>query len=152
MSPLAQRIRRLAVVVAVLAIAAAVFGMLPGTIVVHYHTHDERYASEAMHAGGWSLVIWAAFQAAVAKVVHRDATRSAAGVWIAGSVVIDIAGLIAWLIENFRVGASAMSWAAQLTGACVSATAILVFVVLPIVMLVSDRTEPSDAPSARVVD
>jgi hypothetical protein len=149
MSPLAQRVRRIAVVVAVLAIAAAAFGMWPDAIEVHYHHADE---IELMRAGGWSLVVWAVVQSLVAKLVYSDPTRRAAAAWIAGSVAIDIAGLTGWLVENFRIGARVSYWPAQLTGACASATAILVFAVLPILLVASDRTEPPDAPRARVVD
>jgi hypothetical protein len=149
MSPLAQRVRRIAVVVAVLAIAAAAFGMWPDSVEVHYHISG---ATELMRAGGWSVVVWAVVQGLVAKLVYSDPTRRAAAAWIAGSVVIDLAGLIAWLVENFRVDARVSYGPAQLTGACASATAILVFAVLPILLVASDRTEPPDAPRARVVD
>jgi hypothetical protein len=151
---LEQRLRRLATIVVVLAVAAAVFGMLPnGLEVRHLSFKRETITYDGtIRAGGWSLVGWALFQVLLARTLRREPTRSAARLWIGISIAVDIAAAIAWLIENFTLADETLRWPAHLTGVCVGSVCVLVFVGLPIVLLTTRKAQPAVVPTAEARD
>lgn len=152
-SPLARRLRRLAEVVAVLAVAAAVFGLVPNGMDVYSHgldRHSQMWVG-SMHAGGWAVAAWAILQVVSAKPVHGEPTRSLAVVWIVWSFFLDAGGVIAWVFGEANLMHTVPRWPGHIMGYCALATAVLVFAVVPIVLLVSSRDVPSDSASARVV-
>ncbi len=151
-SPLERRLRRLALLIALLAIAAAVFGMFPDGVDLWKHSfkHDEEIADGTMRAGGWSLVAWAAAQVWAAWSTRTRPGRSQGVFWLAAMVAIDIAGGIAWLVENFRMDHEIARWPGHVTWVCVGTASVLALVVLPIVLLVSRGEPPSEVPTARV--
>ncbi|HTR51133.1 MAG TPA: hypothetical protein VMJ10_10540 [Kofleriaceae bacterium] len=149
-SPLERRVRRIARLVQVFALAAAVFGMLPGGVDVFHHSfkHDTDTFSHTMRAGGWSVVGWAITQVLAGTWV-RDAPSAKAGIrWLAASIVIYVISVLCWLFETFTLSPVQLEWPAHATAACASAATLLVFVALPVVLLTADR---STVPRARVV-
>ena len=154
MTPLQRRLRRLAVLVPALAVAAAVFGMLPDGVDVFHHSwkHDTDTYVGTTHAGGWALVGWAIVVLVAARFVHRDPTRVAGVRWIVVTVIIDVLACVAWAIENFTLEPETARWPGHVTAVCTGASSLLVFVVVPVVLIASKRTAPSDAVTARVVD
>jgi hypothetical protein len=151
-SPLERRVRRLAVLVPVFAVAAAVFGMLPDGIDVYRYSWNRGYTfSHTARAGGWSLVVWAVLQVLASKSLRRMTTRKSARRWFAFSLVVYTGTVIAWFIENCAFETGVVRWPAHMTAACAGSACVLVFIVLPLVWLASDHVRPSDAPTARVV-
>jgi len=153
MSSLERRLRRLAVIVPLFAIAAAAFGMLPdGVDVYHYsYKHGTSTFDHTTRAGGWAVVAWAVLQAIACKWVHGAPSRFAGVMWLVCSLLIYVVCAIAWFFEMFTLAPETMEWPAHATAVCAGAAAVLVFVGLPIILLASARARSSDAPRARVV-
>ncbi len=151
-SPLERRLRRLALLIALLALAAAVLGMFPDGLELWKHSfkHDEDSWDGTMRAGGWSLVGWAVLQVWAAWSVRARPSRSRGIQWLAQLVAIDFAGGIAWLVENLRWDHQVARWPGEITGTCVGTASVLALVVLPIVLFASRGEPPSQLPSARV--
>lgn len=149
LSPLARRLRRLAVVVAALAAAAAVFGLVPDGM--DLYEHRTKLLEATTCAGGWPVVVWAFLQVVSTRPVYGEPTRALALVWIVWSLLLDLGGTFAWVVGKANLMHAEARWPGHMMGYCALATAVLVFVVVPIVLLVSSRQAPSDAPDARVV-
>jgi hypothetical protein len=136
--------------VAILAVAAAVFGMFPNGIDLGVYSSPSWMH---VHAGGWSLVVWALAQVLAARWVRARAQpdRSTGVGWLVAIIMIDVSCGAAWLLENFRLDPWVLKWPAHVTAACVGAASVLVFVALPIVLVVSDGSTPPALPKARAV-
>jgi hypothetical protein len=142
-SQLEQRVRRIAVVVPVLAVAATIFGALPGGL---EHWTDGYIPAPVVHAtfaGGWSLVAWTLSHAFIAYLVYDKPTQRHALGWFAVSIVTVPVAWIAWsvehslLLENYR-----LAWAGNVTATLVGAAQLLLLVGLPIVAATSERGRP----------
>ena len=153
-SPLERRVRRLIGLVMLLAVLAAVFGILPNgaDLLDHSFKHDtDTWTGRTTSAGGWSLAGWAVVLLFAGSWAREQPSRGSGIAWIIASVVIDIAAGVAWVMEHFTLDTWRLRWPGHLTAACAGSTLVLVFVALPIVLVTSSQKPPAPVPSARVV-
>jgi hypothetical protein len=153
-SALDRRLRRVAVVAAALAIAAAVLGFVPDTL-AYWESRwpDDRAPPvvDTMIAGGWTLVAWALLHAAIARSVYRRPSRRRAVVWFTTALVTTPLAYAVWAFgENFFLFDSIEPRGlGHVTLACAATAAVLLLVVLPLVALVSKSAPPDDAHVTR---
>jgi hypothetical protein len=150
-SNLERRLRRLAVLVPMLAVAGAVFGFLPRGVVLVEHSFksDAVIGTHMTHAGGYSVATWAVLHCFTAATVRAAPTRNSGWGWFAASLLFAFGGGIAWFVESFTLSSVVPLWPAHVTMVCVGSALVLVTFVLPVILVVSKSEAP--APEARVV-
>ena len=143
MTQLERGLRRLALLVPLFAIAAAVMGFVPRGIALGH-------SGTTTFAGGYSVAGWALFQAFAAASVRATPTVRRGWTWFAGSVIFGGGGAVAWFVEHFTLSSESALWPAHVVMVCTGTAAALTTFALPAVLLFSER-EPPPAPEARVV-
>jgi hypothetical protein len=127
LSPLEQRVRRLAVLATTSAALAAVLG------------------------DSWALVGWAGMLAMSGALVYAWPNGVSGALWLITSIGVCFVGAIAWVQENVpRNDRDMLPLPGSATIMFLGVTTVLVFVALPLVLLFSSRARPSDSPRARV--
>jgi hypothetical protein len=158
-SPLELRLRRIAVIVPVLAVVATIVGALPGGLVdspcccvgAPPGCIGETLELPTTVAGGWTLAAWTLLTIVIAWAVYRHPTRRRALLWVGSAPVSLAVGLKLWSFEHdvrhTSFGSSALGDAMT---ACIGAIVVLLLLALPLIAVLSDRSPPR-AASARVL-
>jgi hypothetical protein len=156
MTPFERRVQRLAVIVSVLAIIAAVLGMIPGGMASITPIGDatgELSLTAPIVAGGWTLVAFAVIHGLIARHVYRHPTRANTWRWFGAALVSVPVGVMVWARVEHSFAEQSIDWrqAGEAMGAFMGAVFVLLLLVLPIVALYSDHVRREVAPSARIV-
>jgi hypothetical protein len=154
-SPRECRIRRLAMIIMVLAVIATVLGMIPGGIEDVGCCGDEPNNPEGpMLAGGWTLVAWTVINGWIARGVYRHPTLKNANSWCLSSLFSIPLGLMVWGTGERDLQSLSIEWhtVGEAMGACMGAVALLLVLALPIIADASKGSPaPAAAPTAHVV-
>lgn len=146
--------RRLAVLVSLLAIVAAVLGMLPNGIElrpsdVSRYNHFAGPAS-TIHAGGWAVVIWAVGIARLARQLWRWPGRHNGVILLLSAFILTFLCACGWRLEDNTLDRQVLLWPAEQMIAVLALTGALLFIAIPIALFVRGAKRPS-LPNARVV-
>ena len=145
MTDLERRLRRIVRSVALLGVAAAIVGMVPGK-----HLDDIYTVEYAAPVGGVPLLLLIGATLLYAALLYVSPRRGVALAWAAWAALGLLTALgMAW--NNHPLSGTDASWAAPAMHTLVAAMLVLVFPVTWIVALTS-RAQPTPAsPTARLV-
>jgi hypothetical protein len=151
-TPLQRRLRRLAVLTSVFALAAAAFGVLPnGLEVTRSSAQPPGQVLTHGSAGGWTLALWAVVQVLLARRVWLRPGQRQGMRWVAQALALDFFGGFLWFVENITFDHWTARWPANLTAASVGSATVLVFAAIPVVLFADDDPTPG-VPPARIVE
>jgi hypothetical protein len=143
--PLGQRMKRIATLVVVLAVATAILAGFTGErVYVDCHDvvgcPDTSFPLREHSAGGLGMLLVSSFAIAGALAVTRSPRRLVSTCWSVVMLLVTIAGFAIWFGEHFELFTRVeVMWPEQTMGILAAAMLLLIVLVLPIVTWTAPR-------------
>jgi hypothetical protein len=153
---LSQRLRRVAVIVALLGVAAVIVGLFDGEPLDAAACQGPLQDAcvrlpRTVGAGGPSILTFVLFQVVSAMVVYRRPGGPAGWSWMLTTIPITLGGLVIYLGEHpTLLDRLAVMWTGQLVMTLVGAMLLLILGAVPLAILLSTRELPWRAATARL--
>ena len=145
MDPMGQRMKRIATLVVVLAVATAILAGFTGER-VYVDCRDVAGCTQASFplrdhtAGGLGMLLVSSFAIAGALAVSRTPSRMVSTCWSVVMLLVTIGGFAIWFDEHFELFTRVeVLWPEQTMGILAAAMLLLIVLVLPIVTWTAPR-------------